>query len=54
MADHEVEFRFFQGIHVRTDIKINIFHFIRSMTTKFGKQVRTVMLIQMRLIKQAF
>ena len=54
MADHEVEFSFFQGIHVRTDIKINIFHFIRSMTTKFGKQVRLVVLIQMRLIKQAF
>ena len=29
----------FQGIHVRIDIKINIFISIRNMITKFGKQV---------------
>ena len=42
-------FSFFQGIHVRIDIRINI---SISMITKFGKQVYLQDLIQMRLIKQ--
>ena len=43
--------RFFQDIYVRTDIRIDISISIRSMTTKFGKQVHVGELTQMRLIE---
>ena len=52
MADRGGEFNFFQGIHVRTDIRIDISISIRPMTIKFGKQVHLGKLMQMRLIKQ--
>ena len=52
MADRGGEFRFFQGIHVRIDIRIDISISIRHMTTNFGKQVHLQDLTQMRLIKQ--
>ena len=39
MADQEGEFNFFQGIHVRIDIRIDIFISIRPMITNFDKQV---------------
>ena len=51
MADRGGEFSFLQGIHVRIAIRIDIFIFIRPMTTKFGKQVHLQDLTQMRLIK---
>ena len=51
MADWGGELRFFQDIYVRTDIRIDISISIRSMTTKFGKQVRVGELTQMRLIE---
>ena len=37
MADRRDGFSFFQGIHVKTHIRIDISISIRSMTTKFGK-----------------
>ena len=43
------KFSFFQGIQVRTDIRIDISIFIRPITTKFGKQVYHRELTQMRL-----
>ena len=46
------EFSFFQGIHIKIDIKINISISIRPMTTKFGRQLHLQEFIQMRLIKQ--
>ena len=52
MADQCGEFRFFQGIHVRIGIRIDISISIRPMITKFGKQVHPQELTQMRLIKQ--
>ena len=51
MADRE-EFRFFQDVHVRIDIRIGISSFIRPLTTKFDKQVHLQDLTQLRLIKQ--
>ena len=39
MADQGREFSFFQGIHVRIDVRIDIFISIRPMMSKFGKQV---------------
>ena len=39
MADRGGEFRFFQGIHVRIDIRIDISISIRPMTNKFDKQI---------------
>ena len=42
------EFTFFQGIHVRIDIRIDISIFIRR---KFEKQIHLQELIQLRLIK---
>ena len=45
MADQSGACNFFQGIHVRTDIR-------RPMTTRFGKHVHQGELTQMRLIKQ--
>ena len=52
MADRDGEFRFFQDVHVRIDIRIGISRFIRPMTTKFEKQVHLQDLTQLRLIKQ--
>ena len=39
MVERGGEFNFFQGIHVRIDKRTDISIFIRSMTTKFSKQV---------------
>ena len=36
MADRDAEFSFFQGIHVRIDIRIDTFISIKPMITKFG------------------
>ena len=52
MVDRGGEFCFFQDIHVRFDIRIDISISIRPMTTKFGRQVPLQDLTQMRLIKQ--
>ena len=43
---------FFQGIHVRTDIRIDVSISIWRMITKFGKQVHLQDTRQMRLVKQ--
>ena len=42
------DFNFFQGIHVRIDIRIDISISIRPAITKFDKQVHLQDLIQMR------
>ena len=52
MADRSGEFSLFHSIHVRTDIRIDISISIKTITTKFGKQVHLGELTQMRLIKQ--
>ena len=52
MVDQSGACNFFQGIHVRTDIRNDISIAIRPMTTKFGKHVHQGELTQMRLIKQ--
>ena len=52
MADRGEEFSFFQDIHVRIDIRIDISISIRPMTTKFGKQLHLQDLTQMRLIQK--
>ena len=39
MADWDYGFRFFQGIDVTSDIRIDISISIRPMITKFGKKV---------------
>ena len=52
MADRGGEFSFFQGIHVRIDIRIDVSISVRPMNTKFGKQLYLQDLTQMRLIKQ--
>ena len=52
MADRGSEFSFFQDIHVRSDIIIDISISVRPMITKFVKQVHLQHLPQMRLIKQ--
>ena len=52
MADRGVEFSFFQGIHVRIDVRVDNSISIRPMITIFGKQVHLQDLTQMRLIKQ--
>ena len=52
MADWGGEFSFFQGIHVRIDISIDIFIFIKPMINKFSREVHLQDLTQMRLIKQ--
>ena len=46
-------FSFFQGIHVRINIRIDIYISLRPLITKFGKQVHLQDLTQMKLIKQA-
>ena len=50
MADLGGEFRFFQGILERIDMRIDISISIRPMTTKFGEQLHLQDLTQMRLI----
>ena len=50
MADPGGEFRFFQGILERIDMRIDISISIRPMTTKFGEQLHLQDLTQMRLI----
>ena len=52
MVDGGGEFSFFQGIHVRTNIRINISISIRSMGAKFGNLVYLGELTQMTQIKQ--
>ena len=52
MTDRSGEFNFFQTIHVRIDIRIDISIFIRPMITKFGKHVHPQNLTQIRLIKK--
>ena len=51
MANWGGEFSFFQGIHVRIDIRIYISISLKPMT-EFGKQIHLGELAQMRLIKQ--
>ena len=52
MADLGAEFSFFQGIHARINIRIDMSISVRPITTKFGKQVYGQDLTQMRPIKQ--
>ena len=52
MADRGVEFSFFEGIHVKIDIRIDTLISIKPIITKFGKQVHLQDLAQMRLIKK--
>ena len=52
MVDQCGEFSFFQGIHVRIDIIIDISIFIRPMIAIFDKQVHLQDLTQVRLIKR--
>ena len=51
-GDRGGEFRFFQVIHLRIDIRIDVFVSIRPITTKFGKHVHPQDLTKMSLIKQ--
>ena len=52
MADWGVDLGFFQDIHPRIDIRIDISIFKRPMISKFVEQLRLQDLAQMRLIKQ--
>ena len=52
VGDRGGEFRFFQVIHLRIDIRIDVFVSIRPITTKFGKHVHPQDLTKMSLIKQ--
>ena len=52
MVDWGSKFSFFQGIHVRIDLRIDISISIGSMATKYGRQVHLEELTQMKLIKQ--
>ena len=52
MVERGGEFSFFQGIHVRIDIRADISISITPMIVKFGKQVYLQDLTQMKLIKQ--
>ena len=52
MVDRGGKFSFFQGIHRRIDIRIDISISTRPMTTKFGKQVYLQELSQMKLTKK--
>ena len=51
MADLGNEFSFFQGIHRRIDITIDISISVRLMATKFWEAGHLQELTQMRLIK---
>ena len=48
MVDLGGEFSFFQGIHVRNDIRIDISISIRLMAIKFGKQIYLGKMTQVR------
>ena len=50
--DRGCEFSFFQGIHVRIDIRMDSSISIRPVTTEFCMQVRLEELTQMRLVTQ--
>ena len=50
--DRSGDFNFSQTIRARIDIRIDISIFIRTVITKFGKQVHPQNLTQMRLIKK--
>ena len=52
MEDQGNEYSFFQGIHARIDIRIDISISIRSWTTKIGMQVHVQDLTKMRPMKQ--
>ena len=52
MEDCGGNFTIFHSIHVKFDIRIDIFISIRPMITKFDKQVHLLDLTEMRLIKQ--
>ena len=52
MVDRDGELSFFQGIHVKIDIRVDIAISMRPKITKFGKQVHLQDMTQMRLIKQ--
>ena len=52
MTDWGGELSFFQDIHVRTDIRIDISISIRPISSTFGKEVHLGELTQMRSIKQ--
>ena len=52
MADRDGEFSFFQRIHVRIGIRIDISISIRPMITRFGNQIHLQDLTQIRIIKQ--
>ena len=52
MADWKYKSSFLQGIHVRIDTKIDISISIKTITTKFHKQILLEELTQIRLIKQ--
>ena len=52
MVDGGDEFSFSQGIHVRTNITIDISIYIRSKGTKFGNLVHLGELTQKTQIKQ--
>ena len=51
MADWKYKSSFLQGIHVRIDTKIDISISIKTITTKFHKQILLEELTQIRLIK---
>ena len=51
MADQGGELSFFQGSHVRIDIRVDISISIRPMITTFGKQVYLYDLTRMRQIR---
>ena len=52
MEDQGNEYSFFQGIHARIDIRIDISISIRSWTTKIGMLVHVQDLTKMRPMKQ--
>ena len=52
MADRGGEFSFFQGTHVRIDIRIDISISLSPIITKSNKQVHLHDMAQRRLIKQ--
>ena len=52
MTDRGGEFNFFQGIHARINIRIDISISIEPMITKCSKQVHQQDLFQIALIKQ--
>ena len=49
MSDRDSEFNFVRGIHVRTDIRIDISTSITPMTTELGKQLHLEELHQEQL-----